>query len=101
MLRRKEIFLRTEKKHTDFDMNRKILRYGVLGYKSFSRFNKKFSMILPERFEYQTKMLLMKEMAKHSKAVVSIIRVGIVELLQYLEFFQTLLVPDKEFKPGV
>ena len=96
-------------------MNRKILRYGVLGYKSFSRFNavvnktcgatintyKKFSMILPERFEYQTKMLLMKEMAKHSKAVVSIIRVGIVELLQYLEFFQTLLVPDKEFKPGV
>lgn len=48
---------------------------------------------LPERLKHETQVLLVVEMPEEAKAVELVIRVGVVQLLEELQLFQTRLLP--------
>lgn len=48
---------------------------------------------LPERLKHETKVLLVVEMPEKAKAVELVIGVGVIQLLEELQLFQTRLLP--------
>lgn len=50
---------------------------------------------LPERLKHETQVLLVVEMPEEAKAVELVIRIGVIQLLEELQLFQTRLLPAR------